>query len=303
MKTACVTGAMGMIGRRIVNRLLLDGFKVRALDIRPAFDDPNIEPFQGDIGDRQLLKSFLRDADLVFHCAAELWDETKMWDVNVSATEMLMDLIENSSVEYLCHLSSAGVVGRTNVKWVDEQTECNPQNTYERSKWAAEQLVARDIKGCRIVIVRPTNVVDAMRPGPLHLPLNGSTLERIKVFLKGGECAHILHADNVAEAAMYFISRPVDSPDRYFVSGDHEPLNTYAGIWSLYQAMKHDQAEIEVRPALHLPMIVPHILRRLWRRTGNRGDVRYSSQKLLSTGFQYPYDLKETVRSLVHGLQ
>jgi nucleoside-diphosphate-sugar epimerase len=302
MKIASVTGASGMIGRRIVRRLLSDGYQVRALDIRLEFEDPKIEPFQGDIGDRQILKPFLQDADLVFHCAAELRDEARMWDVNVVATETLLSLIETSGVEYFCYLSSAGVVGRTNVQWVDEETECNPQNMYERSKWAAEQLVARNIEGCRIVILRPTNVVDAMRPGPLHLPLDGSFLERIKLFVKGGECSHIVHAENVAEAAMYFVSRPVESPACFFVSCDHEPLNTYAGVWALYQAFKDGQSGDDVRPALHLPWMVPYLLRRLWRGTGNRGDVRYSSKKLLSEGFQYPYDLEATVRSILHGM-
>jgi nucleoside-diphosphate-sugar epimerase len=301
MKIASVTGASGMIGRKIVRRLISDGYQVRALDIRLDFKDPKIESFRGDIGDEQVLKPFLQDADLVFHCAAELRDESRMWDVNVAATQKLVDLIEAADVEYFCHLSSAGVVGRTKVQWVDEETECNPQNTYERTKWEAEQIVARSIEGCRIVILRPTNVVDAMRTGPLHLPLDGSFLERLKLFVKGGECAHIVHAENVAESAMYFVSRPVESPSCFFVSCDHEPLNTYAGVWALYQALKAGQSADDVRPVLHLPLLIPHLLRRLFRGVGNRGDVRYSSKKLLSEGFQFPYDLEATVRSILHG--
>ncbi len=119
--------------------------------------------------------------------------------------------------------------------------------------------------------------------------------------MKGGECAHVVHAQNVTEAAMYFVSRPVDSPEKYFVSCDHEPLNTYAGIWSLYRAMEHGQAETEVRPATHLPVVVPYILRKLWRGIGNRGDVRYSSKKLLATGFKFPLDLRATVQNLIIG--
>jgi nucleoside-diphosphate-sugar epimerase len=300
MKVACVTGASGMIGSRIVRRLLSDGYRVRALDMRLELKGPNIELFQGDIGDQEILKPFLQDADLVFHCAAELRDEAKMRDVNVSATMKLMELITKSHAEYFCYLSSAGVVGRTNLKWVDEETQSDPQNTYERTKWEAEQYVARSIKGCRIVILRPTNVVDYMRPGPLHLPLDGSPIERLKVFVKGAECAHIVHAENVAEAAMYFVSHPVESPACYFVSCDHEPLNTYAGIWALYQAIRDSHNADEVRPVLHLPLIVPYILRSLWRGIGNRGDVRYSSKKILSEGFRFPLDLKATVKSLVH---
>jgi hypothetical protein len=43
------------------------------------------------------------------------------------------------------------------------------------------------------------------------------------------------------------------------------------------------------------------MLRRLWRGTGNRGDVRYSSEKLLSKGFDYSLDLRATIHNLVFG--
>jgi nucleoside-diphosphate-sugar epimerase len=157
---ACVTGASGMVGSKIVRRLALQGYKIRALSRSKHFDDPDVELFRGGLDDEEVLKSFLSNAHLLFHCAAELYDESKMWDVNVLGTERLLRLIKNSSIEYLCYLSSAGVVGRTNIRWVNEKTGCDPQNVYEQSKWAAEQLVAQGIDGCQIVILRPTNVID-----------------------------------------------------------------------------------------------------------------------------------------------
>ncbi|GAI65017.1 unnamed protein product [marine sediment metagenome] len=163
-----------------------------------------------------------------------------MWDVNVLGTERLLSIVKDSSIKYLCYLSSAGVVGRTNIKWVDEKTKCEPQNVYERSKWEAEQLVAGGIDGCRIVILRPTNVIDNKRPGALGLPMRSSWLDRFKVFLKGGECAHIVHAEDVAEAAMYFVSRPFNIPRCFFVSCDYELLNTFAGLWALYRTKNQD---------------------------------------------------------------
>lgn len=298
-QTACVTGASGMVGSEIVQRLILQGYKVRALSRSKYFDDPNIELFRGDINDQKVLEDFLHDAHLLFHCAAELYDASKMWDVNVLGTERLLRIVKDSSIEYLCYLSSAGVVGRTNNKWVDEKTMCNPQNAYERSKWAAEQLVARGVVRYRIVILRPTNVIDNKRPGALGLPMRGSWLDQFKVFLKGGECAHIVHAEDVAEAAMYFISRQFDSPQCFFVSCDHEPLDTWAGLWALYRSVENNRLVEGVRPTPHLPLIVPHILRKLWRGIGNRGDVRYSSGKLMSEGFNFPLGVKGAVRKII----
>ena len=296
---ACVTGASGMVGSKIVQRLISKGYKVRALSRRNDFADPNVELFRGGLEDEEVLKSFLYNAGLLFHCAAELYDASKMWDVNVLGTERLLRIVKDSSIEYLCYLSSAGVVGRTNIKWVDEKTRCNPQNVYERSKWAAEQLVAQGIDGCQIVILRPTNVIDEKRPGALSLPMRGSWLDRFKVFLKGGECAHIVHAEDVAEAAMFFISRPIDSPQCFFVSCDHENLNTFAGLWALYRTIENNRPVDSVRPVPHLPLIVPHILRQLRRGKGNRGDVRYSSEKFISEGFKFPLGVKGTVKELI----
>ncbi|MCG2775822.1 MAG: NAD(P)-dependent oxidoreductase [Desulfobacterales bacterium] len=296
---ACVTGASGMVGSKIVQRLRLQGYKVRALSRSKHFDDANVELFRGGLEDEEVLKSFLSNAHLLFHCAAELYDESKMLNVNVLGTERLLRLIKDSSIEYLCYLSSAGVVGRTHAKWVNEETICKPQNAYEQSKWAAEQLVADGIDGCRIVILRPTNVVDEKRPGALALPIHGSFLNRLKVFIKGGECAHIVHAEDVAEAALHFIYHPFDSPQCYFVSCDYEPLNTFAELWALYRAVENNYPVDNLRPVLHLPLIVPHTLRKLWRGRGNRGDVRYSSEKLISEGFKFPFGVKGTVKQII----
>ncbi|MBU1052677.1 MAG: NAD-dependent epimerase/dehydratase family protein [Proteobacteria bacterium] len=296
---ACVTGAFGMVGSKIVQRLVLDGYKVRALSRSKYFDVPDVELFCGGLEDEEVLKSFLSNTDLLFHCAAELYDESKMWNVNVLGTEQLLRIVKESHIQYLCYLSSAGVVGRTNVKLVNEKTICKPQNAYEQSKWAAEQLVAEGIDGCTIVILRPTNVIDNKRPGALGLPMRNSWLDRFKVFLKGGECAHIVHAEDVAEAAMYFISRPFNTPRCFFVSCDNEPLNTFAGLRALYRAIENNRPVGSVRPALHLPLIVPHILRQLRRGKGNRGDVRYSSEKIMSEGFKFSIGTKGAVTDLL----
>lgn len=298
-KIVCVTGASGMIGRRISQRLIIDGCKVRALSRNKHFDDPDVELFCGGLEDEKILESFLYNASFLFYCAAELYDESKMWDVNVLGTERLLRIVEKSDIRYFCYVSSAGVVGQTHIKWVDEKAQCNPQNAYEQSKWAAEQLVMQGVDGCQIIVLRPTNVIDEKRPGALSLPMSDSWLSRFKVFLKGGECAHIVHADDVADAALFFVSRSFDRPQCFFVSCDHEPLNTFAGLWALYKTIQNDRPLKNVRPVAHLPLIISHILRTLCRGQSNRGDVRYSSEKLLSEGFHFSLGVVGAVKAIV----
>jgi nucleoside-diphosphate-sugar epimerase len=297
-KIACVTGASGMIGSRIVQNLIKSGYSVRALSRKPDYCVPGVEHYLGGIENESILEAFVSGADALFHCAAELYDETRMWDVNFEGTKRLVSLMKKTKIVYFCFLSSAGVIGKTSEKWVDESSSCNPQNIYECSKLAAEQLVGCGISGCRVAILRPTNVIDDTRPGAVELPIGASWLDLLKIILKGGECAHIIHAEDVAHAAVYLISHPNDVPACFFVSCDHEQLNTYAGLWSLYRAVEQGKPIEEIKPAPHLPLVVPYVLRKLWRGKGNYGDVRYSSAKLLATGFHFHLGLEGAVRRI-----
>lgn len=286
---ASVTGGSGMVGRRIVRRLLDEGHSVRVLSRGPSPAGSRAEYFRGSLQDGEVLDRLVSGADMVFHCAAELRDEARMWDVNVEGTRRLLEAVARGRCRYFCHVSSAGVVGRTAVHWVDEETPCAPQNAYEKSKWVAEQLVARGIPGCSVAILRPTNVIDEDRPGAFSYPMRGSWCDRIKVFLKGGECAHVVHAEDVAAAAVFLLGKRFEPPQCFFVGLDEDPANTVAGVWSLYQGCG---------PVSHLPLLVPYFLRRVRRGPGNRGDVRYSSRKLLSEGFAYQVGLEEAARRL-----
>ncbi len=301
---ACVSGASGMVGSRIVQELLLKKYRVRVLSRKAYPAVPGVAAFRGDINDEPVLYDFMRDARMVFHCAAELRDESKMWAVNVTGTERVLKCAGSCGVKYFCYLSSVGVIGNTDLKLVDETTHCDPQNAYEKSKWAAEQLVARGMKGCKVVVLRPTDVIDEKKTGVLALPELGSFADVCKVFVKGGECAHIVHAEDVAHAAVYFIPYPLETPQCYIVSCDHEPLNTLAGAWALYKSYRGGDSNHPVSPVSHLPPVVPHLLRKMIRGRSIMGDVHYSAEKLLKTGFTFKLGFEGAVRrvALASGL-
>jgi len=299
-KTACVTGAFGMVGRRIVEKLLNQEYIVRTLSRQMRLEQKGVVNYRGGLEDKEVLDSFVSGADFLFHCAAELKDETKMSDVNIVGTEKIMNAVKNSTIKFFSYLSSAGVVGLTNDKIVDENIPCNPITTYEKTKWEAEKIVDRGIDGCSTIILRPTNVIDEKQPGALSLPMNGSLKSLLKVVIKGGECAHIIHAEDVAKAATYFVSHKFNTPRCFFVSCDHEPLNTFAGLWSLYNAIQNQKPIDSAQPVKHLPISIPFLLRRLFRGHSNKGDVRYSSKKLLSEGFKFTLGLEGAIRRVIN---
>jgi len=297
---AAITGASGMVGRKIPQKLLQEGYEVRVLTRNRLFRDDSAQVYYGGLEDTDVLRLFLKNVSYLFHCAAELRIESKMWDVNVLGTEKILRLIPTSDIRYFCYLSSVGVIGLTDSLLVDEKSKCNPQNTYEKSKWAAEELVAKGISDCSIAILRPTNVIDEQRPGALALPIRSNWRDRFIVFLKGSEYAHIVHAEDVADAAIYFMNTHFKKPECYIVSCDDDVRNNYAGLWRLYKKYSHSSHRNVTgnRQVFHMPMIVPHMLRSLKRGKSNQGNIQYSSDKLLSEGFRFSLGVEGAVQRI-----
>jgi len=100
-----VTGGAGFIGSHTCDRLLVDGHDVIVLDALtapvhrgapPAYLSPEIEFYEGDVRNRELMKNLLRRVDAVYHLAAHqdyLPDFSRFFDVNVVSTAMLYELI------------------------------------------------------------------------------------------------------------------------------------------------------------------------------------------------------------------
>jgi nucleoside-diphosphate-sugar epimerase len=251
--------------------------------------------------DLDSLKRLTKDADWVFHCAAELKNPNLMPAVNIGGTELLLTAMKDSPPKYFCHLSSAGVIGRTRLSWVAEDSPCHPLNTYEATKLAAERAVSAGSLAELTVILRPTNVVDVDRPEAIAWATGASLTARAKVVLKGSECAHLVHARDVARAAMHF----ADTGDRglrtFFVSLDDDPYNWFSAISPLAQAIRGGASsnQLSLRHSLHLPSVIPFLVRRLARGPTNRGTQRYSSEQLRASGFLYEYDVPAIVREQV----
>ena len=81
-----VTGGTGFIGQRIVQRLLRDGWRVRALARRSdaGLSDAGAEVVLGSLGDPARLRALVRSADAVVHCAGAIRARSKEAFVQVN---------------------------------------------------------------------------------------------------------------------------------------------------------------------------------------------------------------------------
>ena len=153
MSRALVTGATGLVGSHIVERLVADGWTVRALarDTSAAawLGESGAELARGDILDGASLRSAVAGCDTVFHCAA-LVSARGSWDrfqrANIEGTRAVIDAAAAARAR-LVHTSSVAVYGggaRYRDTPTDEDTPLAPLDEhayYARSKRESEHLV------------------------------------------------------------------------------------------------------------------------------------------------------------------
>lgn len=94
-RVVAVTGGSGFIGQRLVALHLGRGDRVRLLSrTRHAWPDngAQVTVVRGDLTDEAPpFDALLQDAELLYHCAGELRDETKVRAVHVAGTAKLLE--------------------------------------------------------------------------------------------------------------------------------------------------------------------------------------------------------------------
>lgn len=215
MRRALVTGATGMLGARIVERLVAERWKVRALvrDRSRAgwLESLGAQPVPGDLGDPDSLRAAAEGCRAVFSAAAAIGpgsEHETFRRVNVAGTAHVVAAAAAAGAR-LVHVSSTSVFGRQRYHSTptDERAplpELPSADAYGRSKQEGERVVlAAHARGqLWAAVVRPPVMYGprdrqfAPRIGPLFargfFPLIGG----------GRTTLTLVSADAVAEGAI-----------------------------------------------------------------------------------------------------
>jgi nucleoside-diphosphate-sugar epimerase len=233
---ALVTGATGLVGSHIVERLLADGWSVRALMRSPSNDHDllDVDIVRGDVLDRDAFVRSATGCDAIFHTAAAIttpggWDVFRQ--LNVDGTGNAIAAAESSRARLL-QLSSVAVYGPSGRysapgKKTGEDTVLGPlpeRAYYARSKRESDQMVLEAHAAGRIwaTAVRP-NVIYGRRDRQF-VPRIAKLLRRGIVPLIGGgrSIFSVIHAANVADGAVRAVAADVAGGRAYNLANDYE---------------------------------------------------------------------------------
>jgi nucleoside-diphosphate-sugar epimerase len=251
---ALVTGAGGFIGSHLIRYLAARGWAVRALDLHPptAVPSSNIEYRVCDIRDEQALTLALQDIGYVFNLASVHLDVHATYEqfesVNVGALQRVVECSAAAGVRRLVQVSSVGVYGHVVSPPAKEDAPLHPENDYERTKAAGEEIARHTANrtGLDLVIVRPSWVYGAGCPRTAKL-LRSLRKGRFFYIGKGNNLRHPIYVDDFLEGVESAALAPAGVCGKTF--------NLAGPRWMTVEEMVSEFAKaINVRPpTIHAP--------------------------------------------------
>jgi len=237
---ALVTGATGLVGSHIVERLLADGWDVRALARNPERArmelPPSVKLTPGDVLDPRAFSRAADGVQAIFHTAANIivrggWDAYRA--TNIDGTRNAIAAAERSGARLL-QLSSVAVYGPSARYAAAERGEKTHEGVelpplregayYARSKRDAEALVLAAHREGRIwaTAVRP-DVIYGKRDRQF-VPRMALLIRRgVIPLLHGGRSTMaIVHAANVADGAVRAVSTDAAGGHAYNLANDFD---------------------------------------------------------------------------------
>ena len=171
-----VTGADGFIGSHLVEMLVAQGARVRALVQYNSFnfwgwleDSPyldQVEVVSGDIRDAHFCLDLTKDIETVFHLAALIpipysyKAPDSYVDTNVKGTLYMCQAAQRNGVKRFIQTSTSEVYGTAQYVPIDEKHSLNAQSPYSATKIASDAVAMSFFYAFElpVVIARPFNV-------------------------------------------------------------------------------------------------------------------------------------------------
>ena len=281
-----VTGGCGYVGSLLVKKLIKD-YSVTVIDTQwfGNFLDDNkyLNIIKGDIShdldsiDFSKFKFVIHLANIANDPGVEL-DQVLSWEVNVLASKLLIEKSISGGVEKFIYASSGSVYGIKEEEEVTEDLDLVPLSVYNKTKMISERIFLSYKNDIDIFIVRPATVCGWSPRMRLDVSVNMLTYQALKnkkiTVLGGNQIRPNININDMVDIYIYMLKNQI--PQGIYNAG-FENMK----ILDLAKFIKEEiETEIEIQES------------------NDPRSYRQSSKKLLKTGFQPKFTVRDAISDL-----
>ena len=241
-KSVLVTGANGMLATNIIEKLVDAGYDVigtvRKGRAYKGAASARIRIVEADFKDRDAMVPLIAQCDTVFHVAAMTSQSEKNYEVfrqvNVRATEMLLEAAVENAVKTFVYVSTANTIGYG----ADESRKMAypfTESFYARSKREAEDAALAFSDRLRTIVVNPTFMIGKYGSDKGSNRVFGMVKKSCVIFCPSGG-KNVIDVEEAARGMVLAMEKG-RSGERYLICGKNysyrEPFRKIASFYDV----------------------------------------------------------------------
>lgn len=283
-----VIGGCGYIGTVLVEKLIMLNHAVTVFDTEWFGNyhraNKNLNFKKKDI--RDISPSDLKDYDSVIHLANIANDPSVelnpnlSWEVNVLASNLLMQCSKKSKVKHIIYASSGSVYGVKTEEHVTEDLDLVPISTYNKTKMISERVLLSYKDDFKIHCIRPATVCGFSPRMRLDVTVNMLTFQALKnktmTVYGGTQIRPNIHIQDLSEVFIHFLDNPDIESGAYNAGFENLSILDIANIIN-----SKINSKIEIFP------------------TKDIRSYRQNSDKLLKTGFKKKFGVNKAIDEII----
>jgi nucleoside-diphosphate-sugar epimerase len=232
-----ITGATGLLGSHIAEKLRQDDQPVRALVRRGSdssfLESLGVEIAEGDVTQPDTLGGAMQGVTTVYHAAAKVgdwgpWEQFQA--VTIDGTAHMLRAAEAAGVQRFLHVSSLSAYGHPDGEGlvIDESAPLGQNlhrwSYYSRAKAEAEQLVWQAHRDGRVVatVVKPSWLYGERDRASMPRLMRAIRQGKAKIVGDGTNRLNLTYAGNEAEGCILAATRPEAAGQSYNLGDDGE---------------------------------------------------------------------------------
>lgn len=281
-------GGCGYIGTVLVEKLIMLNHTVTVFDTQwfGNYHKPNknLNFKKKDI--RDICPADLKDYDSVVHLAniandpsVEL-NQNLSWEVNVLASNLLMQSLKKSKVKHIIYASSGSVYGVKTEEHVTEDLDLVPISTYNKTKMISERVLLSYKDDFKIHCIRPATVCGFSPRMRLDVTVNMLTFQALKnkamTVYGGTQIRPNIHIQDLSNVLIHFLDNSDIESGAYNAGFENLSILEIANIIN-----SKINSKIEIFP------------------TKDIRSYRQNSDKLLKTGFRKKFGVNKAIDEII----